>query len=258
MRLLLIVFLILGINFSALACFCAPFTLCEYLGHLEDNETTLIFMGSFIQEESITSSISVVQYKIEKIYKGEVVTPDSPHYNNEPYTNTDSTVWLLSGYSDSCYRKLDGSKAIFVLTYNPGWPDHDAVGYVPSICNSDYFPISEDQTITGYIYSGDDVTMELSEFEELLPIGCNPLATNDEPTSVTNQINVYPNPATNVVNFDFVGSEDSWNVTLFDKTGKIIRVTDDSSINLGELDPGIYFLSFTNGKTIHTKKIVKN
>ena len=48
----------------------------------------------------------VVQYDVEEIYFGEIVTPDSPIYNEKEYLNTKSTVWLIAGGSGICMSDL--------------------------------------------------------------------------------------------------------------------------------------------------------
>ena len=68
MRLALILFLILSIKFSSFGCFCAPFHLCKLLDITENDEKTMIFMGSYIQEDSINSWQKAFQFKIDKIY----------------------------------------------------------------------------------------------------------------------------------------------------------------------------------------------
>jgi len=87
MKALLSVLLILGINYSALSCTCPFSPLSKHLENFEDDETALVFKGSYIQEEPM-GSYNAVQFKIEMIYSGEVITPDSPYYNGKTYTNT--------------------------------------------------------------------------------------------------------------------------------------------------------------------------
>ena len=256
MRLLLSFFLFLVINYSAVCCFCAPFNFCKHLEIIEDNETVFIFMGSYIQEESLPNYTKAVQFKIEKVYNGEVVKPNSQHYSGEAYTNTDSTIWVLAGSEDGCLRNLNESDAIFALTYQTNWPaPNDSVGYVPSVCYSDYFPISDDQTITGKIYPGDDITMDLTEFEGLISNSCNSTSTFDYTNS--NQIKVYPNPISDVLNIQIKGDEDSWKITLYDTEGNKHFVPDGTQIDMNEFESGIYFLSFRNETIVITKKVVK-
>jgi len=254
MRFVLIFSLIVGINVSSFGCFCASLKLCKLLEITESDEKTMIFMGSYIQEESMSSWQNAFQFKVEKIYRGEVITPSSSYYNGEPYINTDSTAWLLAGASEGCLRTLSESKSIFIVTYNDFWPAHDSIGYVPTICRYDHFYVSEDQMVTG-AWPGDDFTMGLAEFEEIITNGCTSTSTFDNTNS--NKIEVYPNPIIDVVNIDLNKSEADWQIALYDTNGNKMKDIVSTDVDVSEFDPGVYFLVFTKGKMVRTKKIVK-
>lgn len=69
-------------------------------------------------------------------------------------------------------------------------------------------------------------------------------------------IKLYPNPAKDILRF----SEKVSDVTITDKSGKKVKEYPrlNNSINLGNLDKGIYYISFTeNSQDNITKKIIK-
>lgn len=75
-------------------------------------------------------------------------------------------------------------------------------------------------------------------------------------------LNVYPNPATSVVNLTFVG-EDNTQINLYDVTGKEVFAKNISTtginqeaINVSELPKGIYFLMLTSNNNKSTQKII--
>lgn len=90
----------------------------------------------------------------------------------------------------------------------------------------------------------------------------------NETASRFNQISIHPNPAADVVNFDFTLSKASKVViTVFDITGKAIEVIKDEQqfleagkhskrLNTSKLLPGVYFVNFKNESASETKKLV--
>ena len=74
------------------------------------------------------------------------------------------------------------------------------------------------------------------------------------------QVNVYPNPANNVLNFDL--NVVNANVQLFDITGKILKLINTNknkfSVSLNEFNNGIYFYSIIDaeGNKIATNRFV--
>lgn len=70
-----------------------------------------------------------------------------------------------------------------------------------------------------------------------------------------NYLKIYPNPTTGTVNFpEFEGT-----VTVYDISGKIIKSTNTNlgSINVNNLEAGVYILSFTNADGTYNTKIIK-
>ena len=119
MKLLLTILFFLSAYTSVYSCLCAPGSFCtEYEQRIEE-ETTVVFMGSYLSEEMLGSSgDKAIKFKAEKIYNGKIVTPTSIHYRGEPYVNTDSTIWLRTGSESFCGRPFDSTRAIYIVDYN--------------------------------------------------------------------------------------------------------------------------------------------
>lgn len=77
------------------------------------------------------------------------------------------------------------------------------------------------------------------------------------------EFNIYPNPTTGIVHFDFGGEGNkNINVTIFDISGKIVFIDgvirssrENYSVNLSEFSRGIYYVRVHDGKAVLTKKI---
>lgn len=241
----------------AFSCTCFPPSYCDYYEQIKDNETTLIFKGSYIKEDQIGNGSKAMEFKVEEIYKGEIVTENSIYYTGETFINTDSSVWLLSGSEASCLRFFDEATAIFVVTYNPTWsPISENFGYVPTICKSDYFPISSNEEISGWIWESEDITIPLSEFETMLEQGCM-ISYLENSTDEFDQLNVHPNPVKEVLNIESNYYGEELKMELYDTKGRLVKRIEESSVDLNELSPGIYFFIATFRNSTYTKKVVK-
>jgi beta-glucosidase len=83
-------------------------------------------------------------------------------------------------------------------------------------------------------------------------------------SSSNDMVVLYPNPSTGIVNIKFNGTDQQWNVQVFDISGKmviesnIISSNSISTINLENISKGIYTIRLSNNSTSLFKKIVKN
>ena len=71
-------------------------------------------------------------------------------------------------------------------------------------------------------------------------------------------INVYPNPATNVINVSAQGFEQYQLVNMLGQT--VISnnlVNGNAQINVSELSNGVYFVRLINGSEVETVKVIK-
>jgi len=255
---LLTCFLINLQTLTACSCFISNF--CENIEKFTDKDSDLIIKGTIIQRDSLTPIFQAIQYKIDQIYFGEIVTPDSPIYMGEEYMNTDTTVWIFSANSSICMPDVLDQQAIMAISYN----EHNFLGMASSFgysfggCLPNYFPISQDQNVTGWIWNYNIIqeTISLEEFEEVITTGCAQLS------SVTNEnysdnIKIFPQPTTGEL---FLVSEDEleeWTVSMHDLTGREVRKINTYHIDISDLEAGVYFLRFVKNRHQFIKRIIK-
>jgi hypothetical protein len=87
------------------------------------------------------------------------------------------------------------------------------------------------------------------------------------PTALTNvdaseSFKVFPNPVRDVLNLMLPGKIGKTLVQVLDVHGKIIQQTylnggDSQTLFLGDLNPGMYFITSSDGKTRYVSKIIK-
>lgn len=70
---------------------------------------------------------------------------------------------------------------------------------------------------------------------------------------------IYPNPTTDILNFDVIGNLILDKIEIYDTIGKRILVSDinNNSINISHLTAGVYFVKVYSGDSHATKKIIK-
>jgi hypothetical protein len=103
----------------------------------------------------------------------------------------------------------------------------------------------------------EDYTVNITPAKMDLPANEN----NDEDVSLP-QLNLYPNPATDVLHLDLKGFEGRVNTQVFDLTGKLMQaqITEEGSqsqLDIQSLSQGLYILRITDegGKTATAKWI---
>ena len=110
--------------------------------------------------------------------------------------------------------------------------------------------------ITDIYDHGDHLTFHVHFFD-----------TGLEEYQLADNVRVYPNPATDVVNIEFRMKNEEWgmaNLEVYDVYGKIVAVVGANNysplqtrINVRDLAPGLYFLRLTTNQGIVTKPFVK-
>lgn len=87
--------------------------------------------------------------------------------------------------------------------------------------------------------------------------GCKPNAIGINEHSKNSELDVFPNPFNNFLNF---ASELSGNVYIHDIFGRIINtyeISNQKNINTESIPTGVYFIEVTNGNNRFTKKVIK-
>ncbi len=261
--LLVITFLTCMLVKSSISCSCVGNSFCDNIDKLAATDSDLVFMGSFIQSEHMASIFNAVQFKVENIYFGEIITPDSPLYGGgQEYVNTDSTIWVFTGNSSICLPDVKEQSAIIAITYR----EYQIVsasdfGYVTHMCETSYLPVSPEGIVSGWIteaFQEDSISIEA--FEEFYDTGCDVLSGG---TSTANteydeiEFSIYPQPTTYRLNITAPVDLHDWEINLYDLTGRSIAVEKGVSLDLSFLNPGVYFIQFTKDRQRYIKKIIK-
>ena len=83
---------------------------------------------------------------------------------------------------------------------------------------------------------------------------------NNPTATITNNktnLTVYPNPTSNIVNITLDNYTGKINLMIYDFTGKLIRSTNNRSLNIEDYPRGIYLIKVSYGDVIKNIKLVK-
>ena len=90
---------------------------------------------------------------------------------------------------------------------------------------------------------------------------CNYPSNCFSTTAITEQtisINLYPNPTNNLITLDIEGYSGLVNVEVYDLTGKLLQITKNTTISMGEYAKGIYVFKVAYGDRVEELKVVKD
>ena len=242
---------------SIIACSCElPPSLCERLDRIDGQANELVFIGAYLQTDTIGDFQYAYKYKIDKLIRGTVILPGTPLDSGSAYENTDSTVWMLGGSGATCLYEYPDQEVLFALLY-----DSNYFGYVPNICDNDYFPI-KDNLISGYIWEKDKMDiLELSELEKLLDATCRS-QTNELENYIKEQVSIGPNPSFETLQIKIHSVlAKPLTVKITDINGAVIlqefNLFDRAIIDLSHCRTGVYFLNYTREGHSYTQKLLK-
>lgn len=151
---------------------------------------------------------------------------------------TDSTNWTTifgSFTADSTYTyisignffKVENTDTIHVISNNPFTPN--AYYYIDDICVATDSSFCANYTFTGI-----------------------------EDEKILNNINIYPNPATTVINLDFNDNK-THTVAIYNSIGQIVlgkKILGHDILNIESLSQGVYFIHTTIDGNIAIKKLI--
>lgn len=77
-----------------------------------------------------------------------------------------------------------------------------------------------------------------------------------------NSLSIYPNPANENITINFTSTSKNTSVKIYDATGRLIKNIEnvksgESTINISEMENGLYLINITDGKSSVTKRFVK-
>ena len=83
-------------------------------------------------------------------------------------------------------------------------------------------------------------------------------STFDDPANALSYVSVYPNPASDLVTFDFVKADvQAVRIDLLATTGQLVRtVTGANTIDVSELAPGMYIYRISDGSSVFIQKLL--
>lgn len=97
-----------------------------------------------------------------------------------------------------------------------------------------------------------------------IPITANAIITSLADLSLSNQVEVYPNPFENSITIANSSQYTNYEIQLVDAVGKIVfknnltvAQNDYETLDLSSLNKGVYFLSLSNGKEVIVRRLVK-
>ena len=240
-----------------IGCSCIGNSFCSNLEKFTDNDNDLVFMGSFIQSEELEGIFSGLQFKVEKIYYGDIITPDSPLYGGEHFINSDTTVWIFSGNSAICMPDINlNQSAILSVSYkNNVYSTANEFGYATHVCDMCYLPVSESGMVSGWITEPFvDEEMSIEEFEDFFNNNCDNSSNSRDINKI--EVDVFPQPTTGILKLPELYT-DNWDLRLFDSGGRQVVILKSSSIDISHLEPGIYFLQGKSQRQRFTERIIK-
>ncbi len=136
------------------------------------------------------------------------------------------------------------------------WKEFNMNTFSYDIHDSVAFFVSDRETnVYKLVFNKFDYTIGNVVFEKSVvsPSNVNSIAKDS-------QYLAYPNPATDYLVIEAVGSETADEITILDITGKTVfrteNVIQNNRINLDDLNPGLYILSIRSGQSSYTKKVV--
>ncbi len=157
---------------------------------------------------------------------------------------------IASGSISSTCEMMDGTtvtyKANTSITLKPGFYAHAGAAFTASI-----------EACTDGI-----VDENVAESRNRIEFSDNPTLASNTIENSSKEIKVYPNPFTQSLTID-VGelAEKLTEVYIFNAVGqqvKYLQLTGRMTINVGDLEKGIYFIkAIRNGELLQTKKMVK-
>ena len=250
--------LFLSIQITSWACSCAGvLNFCEHSKNIKDDEKGLIWIGEFIQKDSIDEYTAAYQFKVEEIIHGNIITKDSPFASGSSYENTDSTIWVLGGEGSLCLYDYQAGRSIFAIGYNS-----NNFGYTASICAMEYMNIPSDEMLNGHIFSNYETeSISLSDLREVIDASC--VSNNDHfSTRIEESLTMSPNPTADYIDLILNSNQlEGLSLEVYDILGKKLFTRGLKSratqIDLRNYRSGIYILSFTKDRFRYSKKLIK-
>ncbi len=157
----------------------------------------------------------------------------------------------------------DGSAVDFRLAFAGGHPYKYSMVYVPN----EFYALEDGETISAIncVFNGGAWDAGEGKAHNEAGDGCEDFVAPLNGTGIVNNtysntLNVYPNPVNDVLNIANVS--DANEIVIYDVTGKVVKSMkvngSDISVNVSDLQRGVYFVNVYGNKGVQAKKFLKN
>ncbi len=154
-------------------------------------------------------------------------------------------------------RKTAGDNNIFFV--NPRPDKTDATLWLPN--QTDYVgdwthpTVAGDAIIASKMKAFMDGNTTVKNKLDQLITGCSATAIDESDLSKTNLLNVYPNPAYNILTIDNMDNQTTWKI--YNQIGELVQQGSGKYCNIENLSPGVYHIVAVSGEQNHISCFVK-
>ena len=242
---------------ASYACSCENIpSFCEVSKHISDSEVGIIFVGELMEVDSIDEFETAYKLRIlDKIY-GEVILPNSPHYVDKGYDNTEEELWVLGGVSSLCLRTIADGRTVIACNYSSQF------GYVPGRCESNYLEVDDNNMVSGWI--SNQFSQDTIHLDDLRNVIAEPCTTSSEELEdlIDSEILIAPNPFDEVLDIHAnLSIERDIKYELMDLNGRLIAQANlengNQLIQTTSIRSGVYLVRFTDGEDSVVRKVIK-
>ena len=260
------------------------YTVTVVNGEQEDSDDVMVYVD-------LSPIVNIVNGESVEILNGDFITLSATGANNYEWNNgatqpniavspSVTTTYEVKGYIGDCYDE----KQVVVNVLQPVLADAgedvliclNEVTTLTASGGDEYFwstgettasiEVSPSET-TDYIVTVFNA-LDFGEASVQVEVDVNCTDQVNDPTGIPKDFdfNVYPNPATDIINLKFSGVLVFSDVHIYDVTGKLIQRTQISNENISTsatiqvdislLQSGVYFVKFIGEETDVTKKII--
>ncbi len=192
----------------------------------------------------------------------------------------------LNGYYKYSPQNGDSCQFIAFLYkdgFNPLWDDIVAYGWICEVAANSYSPFTLNMIYLDSIVIPDSAYIDIAAYKridfiagitDLDPLGNSVLyvdnisfdgfisGVNNIP-GIIKRVNVFPNPASNIITIDMYVEESNYNINLYDLNGRLIKAIlnkklaghQQISVNVENVPNGNYLLMISNKKGYSSKSV---
>ena len=151
--------------------------------------------------------------------------------------------------------------AVYVIPFNSEFTGSETPVFEETL-DAGYFQTAKLVKVDVSSFAGQDVKLVFRHYNctDILYIGLDDVMVENKTLGVSdvnnkNQIEIYPNPATDVVKISGIKKID--NVRVFDMTGKIVKETKSPEVVVKDLPIGQYIINVYSANEVISRKLIK-